>query len=221
MKNAAHTFGVIFDMDGVLVDSAQPHFRSWQVLAEDNGITVTEEQFTATFGRQNADIIPILFGDASPARLQQLADQKEQIYRDLIRAHPPVVDGAPELIRSLYDAGVALAVGSSGPLANIELVLDAMGIRSLIPTIISGDEVTRGKPNPQVFRLACARLGIEPSRCVVVEDAPVGVQAARAAGMRTVAVLMYHPAEAFAESDLVVRRLRDLTVPRLRLLVIP
>ncbi len=215
MKNASHTIGVIFDMDGVLVDSAQPHFRSWQILAEETGISVTEEQFTTTFGRQNEDIISILFGDVPPARLRQLADRKEQVYRDLIREQPPIVDGAPEFIRSLHDASVALAVGSSGPLANIELVLNAMGVRSLMSAIISGDEVTRGKPDPQVFRLACAQLGIEPSRCVVVEDAPVGVQAARAAGARAVAVLMYHPAEAFAEADLVVKRLKDLTVRRL------
>ena len=221
MKNAAQTIGVIFDMDGVLVDSAQPHFRSWQVLAEDNGISVTEEQFTTTFGRQNEDIIPIIFGDVSPSRLQELADRKERIYRDLIRERPPIVPGAPELIRSLYEADAALAVGSSGPLANIELVLSAMGIRSLMSAIISGDQVTRGKPDPQVFSLARAQLGIEASRCVVVEDAPVGVQAARAAGMRTVAVLMYHPAEAFAVSDLVVRRLQDLTAPQLRALVPP
>ena len=217
--NGGVAMGVVFDMDGVLVDSAQPHFRSWQILAEENEISVTEEQFSTTFGRQNEDIIPILFGHVSPAQLRQLAERKEQVYRDLIHKQPPIVDGAPELIRSLHGAGVALAVGSSGPLANIELVLNAMGIRRLMSAIISGDEVTRGKPDPQVFSLACARLGIEPSRCVVVEDAPVGIRAGRAAGMRTVAVLMYHPAEAFTEADLVVERLRDLTVTQLRSLV--
>ena len=215
------TMGVIFDMDGVLVDSAQPHFRSWQLLAEENGATVTEEQFKSTFGQQNDDIIPFLFGEVSPQRLRRLAYRKEELYRDLIRAQAPIVEGAPELVRSLHDAGVTLAVGSSGPLANIELVLDAMGVRQLVSVIVSGDEVTRGKPDPQVFSIACQKLSILPSRCVVIEDAPVGVQAARAAGTRVVAVLMYHPAEAFSGADCIVDRLGGLSVGQLRALCSP
>ena len=217
--NGSDSKGVIFDMDGVLVDSAQPHFRSWQLLAEENGATVTEEQFKSTFGQQNDDIIPLIFGEVSPQRLRRLADRKEELYRGLIRAQAPIVDGAPDLVRSLHDAGVALAVGSSGPLANIELVLDAMGVADLMSAIVSGDEVTRGKPHPQVFSLACTKLRIEPSYCVVIEDAPAGVRAARAAGAHVVAVLMYHPAEAFDGADCVVNRLADLSAERLLALI--
>ena len=96
--------------------------------------------------------------------------------------------------------------------------LDAMGVRQLVSVIVSGDEVTRGKPDPQVFSTACQKLGIPPSRCVVIEDAPVGVQAARAAGARVVAVLMYHPAGAFRGADNIVDRLGDLSVGQLRAL---
>ena len=211
---ASATVGVVFDMDGVLVDSAKPHFRSWQLLAAESGATVTEEQFTATFGRQNNDIIPLLFGEVSPARLAQLSARKEEIYRDLIRAEPPIVDGAPELVGALHNAGAALAVGSSGPRTNIELVLEAMGVRHLMSAVVSGDEVSRGKPDPLVFTLACHRLGIKPAQCVVVEDAPVGIVAATAAGAHAIALLMYHPAEAFTGADLIVTRLADLTADR-------
>lgn len=211
----ASGIGVIFDMDGVLVDSARPHLTSWQQLAEEIGGRVTEAQFAATFGRQNQDIIPQLFGKVTPARLKSLSDRKEEIYRDLVRADPPIVAGAVGLVRSLYDAGAALAVGSSGPLANIELVLNAMAVRGLVDVIVSGDDVTRGKPDPQVFALACERLGLPPDRCVVVEDAPVGVEAARAAGTRSVAVLMHHPARAFDGANLIVSRLADLSVAEL------
>ena len=217
--NVSDAIGVVFDMDGVLVDSAMPHFRSWQLLAEENGTSVTREQFSETFGRQNEDIIPLLFGEVSPPRLRQLADRKEDLYRDLIRERAPVVEGAPELVQALHAEGVALAVGSSGPLANIELVLDAMGVHDMMSVIVSGDEVTRGKPDPQVFSLACEKLGITPSRCAVIEDAPVGVQAALAAGTRVVAVLMYHPAEAFDDADCIVNRLADLSADRLLSLV--
>jgi beta-phosphoglucomutase len=213
--NADSRIGVIFDMDGVLIDSAEPHFESWRMLVREHGGGVTREQFAATFGRQNRDIVPMLFGDMSEARLQLLSDRKEEIYRDLVREKPPIVPGAVELVRGLHDAGAALAVGSSGCRANIDLVLDAMQATGLISVIVSGDDVTRGKPDPQVFSVACERLRLPPSRCVVVEDAPAGVQAAHTAGTSAVAVLMHHPAEAFDKPDLTVDRLADLTVEQI------
>jgi len=213
--NPDSPIGVIFDMDGVLIDSAEPHFASWRLLADECGGTVTREQFAATFGRQNRDIVPVLFGEVSKTRLQALSDRKEEIYRDLVRTNPPIVPGADELVRGLAGLGARLAVGSSGPLANIEFVLGAMEVTGLISAIVSGDDVTRGKPDPQVFSVACERLGVSPACCVVVEDAPAGVQAARAAGTRAVAVLIYHTAEAFDGPDLMVRRLADLSVEQL------
>jgi beta-phosphoglucomutase-like phosphatase (HAD superfamily) len=114
---------------------------------------------------------------------------------------------------------VSLAVGSSAPRENVDLILGAMGVTELISVIVSGDDVTRGKPDPQVFGTACRRLGMEPARCVVVEDAPAGIQAARAAGARTVAVLMHHAAEDFTGADLIVDRLSNLSVERLAELV--
>ncbi len=207
--------GVIFDMDGVLVDSAAAHFQSWLLLAREHGGKVTEEEFNRTFGQQNRDIIPMLFGQVSDARLNQLADRKEQIYRDLIRGEPPIVPGAVELVHNLHDAGARLAVGSSGPRENIELVLDAMGVRGRIRVVVSGDDVTRGKPDPQVFTMAADRLNVPASRCVVIEDAPAGVEAARAAGALAVAVLIYHPASAFGPADCLVPCLADLSVSRI------
>ncbi len=212
--------GVIFDMDGVLVDSAAVHLRSWELLAQEYDGVVTQERFAETFGRQNRDIIPMLFGEVPEPRIQTLADRKEEIYRELIQGHVPIVEGAVDLVRALHQAGVRLAVGSSGPRENIALALSAMGVGDCFPIVVSGADVTCGKPDPQVFSLAADRLGVSPGRCVVIEDAPVGVQAARAAGARSVAVLIYHPAEAFEHADLVASRLADLSVDRIVSLVV-
>lgn len=203
--------GVIFDMDGVLIDSALPHLESWRQLGKENGAAITDEAVRKTFGRQNRDIIPTLFGQVDDQRLQALADRKEAIYRDLVRKSPPVVQGAIELVKELFAVGVRLAIGSSAPRLNIELVLDAMGVSDCMAAVVSGDDVTRGKPDPQVFSLVAEQLGLPPGRCVVVEDAPVGIESAVAAGARCVAVLMHHPAESFPQADEIVPQLADLT----------
>jgi len=217
--NDTRRMGVVFDMDGVLVDSAGPHFESWRLLGEEYGVAVTRQRFAATFGRQNRDIIPMLFGAVSPERSAAMSERKEEIYRELIRGRVPAVEGAAELVRSLAASGVPMAIGSSGPRENIDLVLAGMGVADLIEVIVSADDVTRGKPDPQVFALACERLGLAASRCVVIEDAPAGVEAAKAAGAKAVAVLMHHPREAFDGAELIVERLDELTVVRLRGLV--
>ncbi len=204
-------FGVVFDMDGVLIDSADAHYRSWRDLGVEQDLTITREQFDYSFGMHNADIVPALFGPVDDRRLAALAERKEAIYRDIIRDDPPLVEGAASLIRALHDAGAAVGIGSSGPLANIELVLEALGARALIHAIVSAEDVTRGKPDPQVFTTACARLGLPPVRCVVVEDAPAGVAAGKAAGASVVGVMMYHPAERLAGADRIVPRLADLS----------
>lgn len=209
--NDASNIGVIFDMDGVLVDSAGAHLQSWQRLAEELGQDVSPEQFARTFGRQNRDIIPLVFGEASEPRIRELGDRKETLYRDLVREHPPIMPGAIELVRSLADTGARLAVGSSAPRANIDLILSAMNVQDAMNAIVGGDDVTRGKPSPDVFLLAAERLGLKPTRCVVIEDAPVGVSAAKRAGMACIAVMTHHTRETLAEADLVVKNLSNLT----------
>jgi len=217
--NISNSIGVIFDMDGVLVDSAKPHLESWKQLASEIGGSVTDAQIASTFGRQNRDIIPMLFGPTTEDRLHRLSDRKEELYRDLVRECPPIVNGAIDLLQALFDRGVKLSIGSSGPRANIDLVLAAMRVADRIHAVVSADDVTRGKPDPQVFEIACHRLDLHPSRCVVIEDAPVGIQAAKAAGTRAVAVLMHHPRKAFAAADHIVDRLQDIAVGDLITLV--
>jgi beta-phosphoglucomutase len=212
--------GVIFDMDGVLVDSYLAHFESWRLLAAELNQTVTEEQFARTFGRTSRDIIRILFGDARPDdEVRRLDDRKEIFYRDLIRNAVPIMDGAEPLLVRLRRDGARLAVGSSGPPENVGLVIEALASAAKFDAVVTGADVQRGKPDPQVFTLCAERLRIAPERCVVVEDAPAGIEAARRAGMHAVALLSTHHADAFTQADLTIQSLAELTPDDLAALV--
>ncbi len=210
----------IFDVDGVLVDSYAAHLRSWALMAREHGLELTEAEFAATFGQTSREIIARFWGPGLDAEEREALDRrKEAIYRDLIRADFPVMDGAVELIDALAGDGFLLAVGSSGPRENIELTLDRLGRRARFGAMVTGLDVSRGKPDPQVFQLAAQRLAAPADRCVVIEDAPVGIAAAHAAGMASVALVGTVPAERLATAGLVVHSLRELDPPRLRALL--
>lgn len=203
---------VIFDMDGVLIDSAEAHLDSWHLLARELGRQVTEQQFAASFGRQNRDIIPLLFGDGLGGdRVLELSHRKEALYRDLVRGQVRAVDGAVDLVRRCHQAGMKLAVGSSAPRENIDLVMDELGIAACFEVIVHDGDVSRGKPDPQVFQIAARRLQVAPARCVVIEDAPSGIQAALAAGMTVIGLTTHHPADRLAGAHRVVDRLDVLS----------
>lgn len=213
---------VIFDVDGVLVDSYNAHYQSWQLFCGERGLEMTHAQFIATFGRTSREIIKELWPNhvASEAAVAELDDRKEALFRELLAHDFPTMDGAVELIDRLHDEGVLLAVGSSGPPENVGLVLDALGRRSVFGGVVTGDDVTRGKPNPQVFLLGAERLGASPSNCVVIEDAPVGVAAAHAAGMKCVAVVSTGRVwEKLDSADLIVDSLRELNPQIIRGLI--
>lgn len=206
-------YGVIFDMDGVLVDSYRAHFESWLMLCREQGLQMTEADFVATFGRTSREVIRHLWSDRAfdDSAIAALDDRKEALFRELLRHDFPAMDGAVALIDCLHDAGFRLAIGSSAPRENVEVVLEQLARRGAFQAAVTGDDVTRGKPDPQVFLLGAERLGLPPSRCLVIEDAPLGVTAARAAGMRCVGVASTgRSAESLAEADLVVRRLDQL-----------
>lgn len=212
--------GVIFDMDGVLIDSGPAHFESWQRVGEELGEQVSAEAFQATFGRPSRDIIRILFGGSlSDAEVRRIDDRKEALYRDIIRAKVPVMPGALELLGALDQAGLRLAIGSSAPPENIEQVTMSLGIATLFDAVVTGLDVKKGKPDPEVFLIAASRLSLPPRSCVVVEDAPPGLDAARRGGMRCIALTSSHPREALEGADLVVERLDQIDPSAVRRLL--
>lgn len=203
---------VIFDVDGVLVDSYQPHFEGWQQMLTELGEEFTEATFQKTFGRTNRDIFACLFQDKyTEAQVQRAADRKEALYRELIKQEFPTIQGAVELIDALTKEGFALAVGSSGPPENVALTLECLGRAERFSARVTGADVTRGKPDPQVFLLAAEKLNVAPQDCVVFEDAPAGVAAAKAAGMACVALIGTATREQLSAADLVVDRLCEVT----------
>lgn len=205
----------IFDHDGVLVDTLKLHQESWFELGRQTGLKLTPEFIHETFGMTNPTILKKVLGDeAKDARITELEDLKETSYRDLARGQITLMDGVRETLDALTEAGVLLAIGSSGVRENLELTVKECGLSGRFVTIVSGGDVTRGKPDPQVFLIAAERAGVAPKRTVVFEDAPVGIQAAKAAGMLAVGVASSHPESTLREAgaDEVVADLKGYDV---------
>jgi beta-phosphoglucomutase len=210
---------VIFDMDGVLVDTYHAHYRSWLEMAEPEGLHFSEAEFAPTFGRTSREIIGYFWGENrfDAEAIAALDARKEAAFRRIIEDDFPAMPGVVELLETLHGERFRLAVGSSGPRENVDMVLDRLGTRSLFGAVVTGNDVTQGKPDPQVFLLAAERLGVRPSRCAVIEDAPAGVAAARAAGMACVGLLSTgRTPKDLVGASAVVRSLCEITPQLLR-----
>lgn len=213
-------FGAIWDMDGTLVDTAELHFAAWTEVCRERGLPFTRADFVATFGWRNPEILRKLFGNQlTDADANALAERKEELYREAARRigiEP--LPGVRELLTGLRHEGIRQAVGSSAPRKNLDLILEVAGLAEFFEALSSMEDTTRGKPDPEVFLIAAQRLGLEPKNCLVLEDAIVGVQAARAGGMKCIAVSFagHHPAEKLrnAGANLVVGNLKDVPANR-------
>jgi beta-phosphoglucomutase len=209
---------VIFDMDGVLIDSADAHRRAWQSLGDEVGVPYTDDLFRRTFGQRNSSIIPTWLGPTPPERAERLGARKEELYRALVRrGEIRVYHRVPALLEELRAAGAALAVASSGPRENVSLLIDVIGAGVWIAAAVSADDVEQGKPHPAPFLKAAEKLGVPAARCAVVEDSVHGIEAAKRAGMWAVAVLTSTPRDdlARAGADLIVEEAGVLTAPTL------
>lgn len=195
--------GVVFDLDGVLIDSHDQHERSWFQLAAEIDKPLTKEQFKESFGMRNVMCIPHVFHWTAPEdheEIARLGDRKEELYRDLLRADGIApLPGVVALLQSLSNAGVPFSLGSSTSRKNIEVCFSSTGLdRFFGPFYTGAEDVTRGKPFPDVFLEAAAKIDRRPATCLVVEDAHVGVEAGLAAGMKVLAVTTTHLRESFA-----------------------
>ena len=180
----------IFDMDGTLADTMPYHQLAWDAMLPTLGAEVDRDEFFRwSAGLTNREIFPRILGRDVPAdELSMLSEQKEAHYRDLYRPHLDVLPGVLPFLQRTIDAGYHRAVGSAAPPDNLNLVLDGLKLRPYFQAVVGGADVARGKPDPEIFLRAAERLGVAPQACVVFEDAPAGIEAARRAGMRCVVV---------------------------------
>ncbi len=180
----------IFDMDGTLADTMPYHQLAWDALFIDLGVTVDRDDFFGwSAGLTNREILPRLLGPDFPVEeLNAVSERKERHYRDLYRPHLSTLPGVVPFLQRTVDAGFSRAVGTAAPPGNVDLVLDGLNLRSWFQAVVGGADVSRGKPDPEIFLRAAERLGVAPASCVVFEDAPAGIEAARRAGMSCVVV---------------------------------
>lgn len=200
--------GVLWDLDGTLVDSEEYHWLSWLHALQPEGIELTREQFLASFGQKNDRILPNWLGpEADVDRVRRVGDLKENEYRRLAQTRGlSTLPGAREWLVALRKAGWKQAIASSAPGLNVKVMLDVLKLDALVDAIVAGEDVTHGKPDPEVFLTAAARLAIRPDRCIVVEDAAAGIEAARRARMKSIGV----NGRASLGADVNARSLADL-----------
>lgn len=212
---------IIWDVDGTLVDTAEQHFKAWAKLAAEISKPFTRADFAATFGMRNPEIIRKLFvPDADDQKCAELGARKEDLYRASVRDEGvQLLPGVARLLSAFAKADWLQAVGSSAPPGNLDLLLGLTDIRRYFKVIVSGDDVKRGKPDPEVFLTAATKLGVAPRQCVVFEDAVAGVAAAKAGGMQCVAVTFvgHHSTDKLlaAGADLVVKTLEEVEVEQI------
>jgi len=201
---------VLWDLDGTLVDSAGLHWLAWSEVMTEEGHSITLREFADSFGKRNDTILRGLLGpDLAPEWIERVSDAKEERYRRSVRERGlRFLPGAREWLERLRDAGWKQILASSAPPGNIDVAFAALDLGRWLDGIVSAEEVGKGKPDPAIFLRAAERAGVPPSRCIVVEDAPAGLEGARRAGMRSVGVLSSHFPELVA--DVVVPSLEAL-----------
>jgi beta-phosphoglucomutase len=207
----------IWDVDGTLVDTAELHFTAWVRLCRELHRSFSRADFAATFGKRNPEILQYLFGPVfTDQQIAELGDRKEDYYKAEARHGVKLLPGARDLLSALCNHCVRQAIGSSAPRGNVDLILSLTDSAGFFQAIVSMEDTTRGKPDPQVFQIAAERLGTPPEQCIVFEDAVAGVQAAKAGGMKCVAVSFvgHHPPDKLrdAGADLVVKTLAEVSL---------
>ncbi len=181
---------VLWDMDGTLIDSEDLHWIAWRNTLANEGIFITHSQFLSSFGQRNDSILAQWLGArATPERMERIANAKEELYRRRVRRNGiSPLPGVTNWLHRLHQEGWLQAIASAAPRANVDAVLEALSATHIFQAIVSAEDVHRGKPDPEVYLTAAARVGVPPERCIVVEDAVAGVEGARRAGMKCIGV---------------------------------
>jgi len=201
------------------VDSAEAHFKAWRDFLKEHGVDYTRDVFKRNFGKRDDAVIKEYLPDLPEEEVWGLSEKKEAYFRKVIKPDIKALPGVLRLIESLGENGFKVGLGSSANSENVRLVLQTLRIAKYFDAVGAGREATESKPSPQLFLLVARKLNVPPERCIVVEDAVVGVEAAKRAGMKALAVTNTHPKERFSEADLVVSSLKEVSADRLKTLL--
>lgn len=210
-------FGVLFDMDGVIVDSLKHHVEASRLFAEKRGIILTEKEIRDKyFGRRNQDWMPELFGDKlTVEEIQTLADEKEAVFREIYEPDIMLMDGLYELLQDLKAHEVPMIVGSSAPGKNISFVLEKTGIATFFRGYLDDSKVSHGKPDPEIYIKSAAAIGLPPERCVVIEDSSAGITSGKSAGAKVIGITTTQPREKLPVANLMIDSFHELTYEKI------
>lgn len=202
----------IFDMDGTLVDNMRFHTAAWQALLEENGVEFDERKFMVeTAGRTNREILPTVFGELTDDRMATLAVRKETLYREAFLPKRKPIAGVVEFLTRSKDLGIKMAVATAASNANMEYILDGLDLRRFFDAVTTANDVAAGKPDPAMFLVSADKLNVEPSNCLVFEDAFGGFEAARRAGMKAIGITTVNSAEEIMAAEAVVETHANFT----------
>lgn len=220
-KSTLGPAAAVFDMDGVLVDSNPFHMQKWIELLNEHGIAFNPAELPKQIlGQRNDTALRLFFGHGlKKEESHRLSEALEEKFRGVFKPHAKPLAGLAGLIAEFRAAGVPLAVASSAVGKNVDFIVDALGFRQFFACLVSGDEVSRAKPDPEIYFEAARKLGVEPGSCVAFEDSFVGVESAKRAGMKCAAIASTFPAQELREqtrADLVVKTFEELSLPKLR-----
>lgn len=210
--------GVLWDMDGVIVDTGEAHFSSWQKSLAGFGLSLNRRLFDETFGMNNRGILSLILDrGATDEEVETIGGLKEELFREDVQHGLVPLPGVRDWIERFSQAGFPQAVASSAPRQNIDCIIEGLELTDNFQALISGSALS-GKPDPATFLLAAEHLGVAPMDCLVIEDARVGVEAAKRGGMKCVAVCTTHAREELSDADIVVESLSELTPEDLKTL---
>ncbi len=206
-----NSFAVIFDMDGVIIDSNPFHKISLRQFCEKYGYHLSDQELISKiYGRTNKEWIANLFGTLTKEELEHYGEEKEALFREIYKNDIRALKGLPEFLRSLEEKNIPIAIGTSAPRSNVDFVLSHIHLGKYFTVILDESDVEHGKPNPEIYLKVAARLGVEPSRCIVFEDSLSGVESARRAGAKVVGVATTHSFEELSHTDFVIQDFTDV-----------
>lgn len=202
---------VIFDMDGVLIDSYPIHKEALEIVAAEYGFTVTEDDFISMFGKTGFEGMRSLdhSKDWDDEKISEFCNKQDMMFRKIFKKRPALIEGSIEFAEKLFALGIPIVIGTSAPKGNVEIFLDSANVRHLFKNFISCDDVSKGKPDPEIF-LRCAELtNKEPKNCLIFEDSLMGVEAGKAAGAFVVALSTTHKIDDLANADYIISDFKD------------